>query len=535
MLVLAVALWWLPNLLRILTPSKRYSHTYIYIYSYIYIYTCVCVRCVLSCPSHFLCPNPIPPVPSTIVGHGQFRTQRHIRAGEKRSPLSASRRTTPHPRPWTLLPTTDTAPTWSWRAVPSPRPPSGVGTERETRGCNDCAHLLTHCALAGYSLAFGIVQEYYATHLPTAAAAPSAVASIGTTQTGVLYLMMPLSFTLLTRRPGLKPWCGPLGLALAVASLVASSYVNSVAALVATQGVLYALGCGLLFSPASLYLDDWFVARKGLAYGVMWASKSLVGVVMPFAMRALLDRYGLGPALRLWAVASVVLALPLAFLLKPRRRGRPIGPAGGSGGSNSGYGTADPPVSFSFLRSGLFWMLQIGNIAQALGYQMPMTYLPSYADAASSGSSSSLGPPPPRSPLPLLHPRLSHPRPARRPSPPHDAGPAPRCRQRRGRLSPLGPQPLPLLISRQRQHHHRHDSNPRPLHPPLRLLRRRLQRHVPRCVARTGRCRPHRRLGPRLRRPCLAAAAWASPSADPSAARYCCWVAAVATPSCLGP
>ncbi|KAK8075108.1 hypothetical protein PG997_009771 [Apiospora hydei] len=175
----------------------------------------------------------------------------------------------------------------------------------------------------GYSQAYGIFQEYY-TSTQIVAGPPSAIASIGASQTGIMYLMMPLSFTALIKYPRLRRWCGPLGLVMTTASLVASAYATTVGQLVATQGVLYAIGCGLLFSPTSLYLDEWFVERKGMAYGVLWAGKSAVGMVMPTAQR---------------------------------------------------------PLSFAFSKSTYFWMLQTGSMLQSMGYLMPQTYIASYAQS----------------------------------------------------------------------------------------------------------------------------------------------------------
>ncbi|KAK7424830.1 hypothetical protein QQZ08_008460 [Neonectria magnoliae] len=181
-----------------------------------------------------------------------------------------------------------------------------------------------------------------------------------------MYLMMPLAFIALNRYPWLRRWCGPLGLAITVASLTASAFASNIGALIATQGVLYALGCSLIFSPISLYMDEWFVERKGFAYGVMWAGKSAVGVAMPFLFSSLLQRFGLRSTLISWAVASVVLTSPTLLLLKPR-----IEPSRDS---------RPRPVCFSFLSSMPFWMLQIGIVIQSLGYLMPSTYLASYAN-----------------------------------------------------------------------------------------------------------------------------------------------------------
>jgi hypothetical protein len=36
--------------------------------------------------------------------------------------------------------------------------------------------------------------------------------------------------------------------------------------------VVYALGGGFAYTPAILFLDEWFIRRKGLAFGIMWVS-----------------------------------------------------------------------------------------------------------------------------------------------------------------------------------------------------------------------------------------------------------------------
>lgn len=191
-----------------------------------------------------------------------------------------------------------------------------------------------------------------------------------------MYLMMPLAFVALAKYPLLRPYCGPLGLLITVASLAASAFSRDVGALIATQGVLYALGCSLLFSPISVYMDEWFVARKGLAYGVMWAGKSTVGVAMPFLFSVALKRFGLRSTLLGWAGASTVLTLPSLLFLKPR--------------VDVGRDARPKPICFSFLGFMSFWMLQVGIVIQSLGYLMPSTYLASYATAI--GLSSVTGP-----------------------------------------------------------------------------------------------------------------------------------------------
>ncbi|KAF4452586.1 hypothetical protein F53441_4605 [Fusarium austroafricanum] len=218
----------------------------------------------------------------------------------------------------------------------------------------------------GYSVSFGIFQEFYSRPgSPINKESSGTIATIGALQQGVMYLMMPFSFFILTRYPRLRHLCGPVGLLVTTASLTASAFVNTVGALIATQGFLYSLGCGLLFSPISHYMNEWFVERKGMALGVMWAGKSATGIAMPFVFDALLSHISLRATLLAWAGASAAMTLPTLLFIKPRI---PL------------HTQAEvQPLSFNFLRHTSFWMMQASVVIQSLGYLMPSTYLASYA------------------------------------------------------------------------------------------------------------------------------------------------------------
>lgn len=136
---------------------------------------------------------------------------------------------------------------------------------------------------------------------------------------GILYLLSPVTFTLLTRYPHLPKSCAFVGLALSVGGSLLSSFATTVWQMIVTQGVICGLGNGLVFSPTTLYLDQWFVRRKGLAYGIMWAGKSICGVALPFMTSACLDRFGAKTTLRAWTVVTVSLPLIPLFLFKLTR------------------------------------------------------------------------------------------------------------------------------------------------------------------------------------------------------------------------
>ncbi|KAG2413617.1 hypothetical protein HFD88_002806 [Aspergillus terreus] len=226
--------------------------------------------------------------------------------------------------------------------------------------------MLASCCLIqlpvwGFSLVFGIFQEYLMTH-------DVLKGSKGGLAVGLLYLLSPISFTLLTRYPHLQKYCAPVGLFLSVCGSLLSSFSQSVWHLILTQGVLCAIGNGLVFSPTTLYLDQWFVQRKGLAYGIMWAAKSICGVGLPFVASACLGKFGARTTLRAWTVTTLLSTLVALPFVKPRV---PPSPS-----------TSVKRIDLTFLKLATFWMLQLGNIIQGFGYFLPSTYLPSYSTSA---------------------------------------------------------------------------------------------------------------------------------------------------------
>jgi len=164
----------------------------------------------------------------------------------------------------------------------------------------DCGHqawlCLAGCFVAnvlvwGFAFSFGVLQEYYTTHEPFAAH-PAGIPAVGTTATGLSYLTMPIYFFLFQKFPDWRRVSCYASLPLIAASLIGASFARSVPQLLFCQGVLYALAGNALITPTITYLDEWFVRRKGLAVGIMWAGDGTGGVIMPLLMQAMLSKIG---------------------------------------------------------------------------------------------------------------------------------------------------------------------------------------------------------------------------------------------------
>jgi MFS family permease len=120
-----------------------------------------------------------------------------------------------------------------------------------------------------------------------------------------MYLASPLMFAVLQRWPEFRRKSLLYGLLTVACALVLSSFATTVWHLLLTQGLLYALGGGFLYYPIFFFIDEWFIRRKGFAYGVMWAGSGCGGLAGPLVMNWGLARYGHQVFLRGWAVAIV--------------------------------------------------------------------------------------------------------------------------------------------------------------------------------------------------------------------------------------
>ena len=216
-------------------------------------------------------------------------------------------------------------------------------------------------------MSYGVLQEQYTAHLQLQGSS-RLTGAIGTTLSGVLYISLPFLSTLFSSR--LSRWrrsAAVVGLIISGASLVISASSTAVWHLLVTQGILCGLGSALVYSPTTLYLDEWFIRRKSYAYGVILGSKNIVGTGTPFLTPALLGRLGLQNTLRIWGVITIsgILVIPLMH-------------------SRTASGTNTEPrttkrTPWKFLTHPTFYIFHIANIVFSSGYGLPQTYLPSYA------------------------------------------------------------------------------------------------------------------------------------------------------------
>jgi MFS family permease len=156
-----------------------------------------------------------------------------------------------------------------------------------------------------------------------------------------------------------------LGLLIMCLALALSSFSTTVTHLITTQGIFYAIGGSIAYASCIIYLEEWFSARRGLAFGIMWSATGLSGVVLPVLLEWLLSTKGHQTTLRIFACLVFGMTAPLAYFVKPRL---PVAQA-----------TKARPFSLRFVVERPFVMYQACNVLEAVGFFLPGIYLPSYA------------------------------------------------------------------------------------------------------------------------------------------------------------
>ncbi|KAI1433405.1 major facilitator superfamily domain-containing protein [Xylaria sp. CBS 124048] len=215
----------------------------------------------------------------------------------------------------------------------------------------------------GFAYSFGVFHDYYAQHAPFSSSGN--VAIIGTSAIGILYLFSPVVLGVCQMYPHQARFATPVGLLIACLSLSLASLATSTDALILLQGVLYAVGGAIAYCPTISYIDEWFVARKGMAYGIVWGGEGLASTLIPLVLERLLAKFGHQTTLRASAIAIFLICAPLSVFIRPRL---PLD------------NTAPPrPWGFRFSLSRSFAPYQLGNIIEATGHVVPGIYLPTYA------------------------------------------------------------------------------------------------------------------------------------------------------------
>ncbi|CAO2647664.1 Nn.00g085860.m01.CDS01 [Neocucurbitaria sp. VM-36] len=226
--------------------------------------------------------------------------------------------------------------------------------------------------LWGFPLSFGVFQEYYS-RLPAFKDEPY-ISIVGTTASGISYLGAPFAIPFIRRWSTYRTHMILVGWPLCIVGLIAGSFADRLSTLILTQGVMYGTGFIIFYYPILSMVDEFWVKRRGMAYGLLCSASGASGAVTPLLLQVLLRKYGYRTTLRSVAVMLMVVTGPLIPLLK------------GRAGLQQ---NTSPRTDWSFYKKRLFWIYTVSNLLMGMGFFFPSLYLPSYA--SSLGLSGSQG------------------------------------------------------------------------------------------------------------------------------------------------
>lgn len=166
----------------------------------------------------------------------------------------------------------------------------------------------------GCSCKLGIFQTYYETQYPETSA--SVISLIGSLQAAMIE-GTGMMVGVLMEKFGLKRLmiCGAI---LQLGALLATSFCTAIWQLYLTQGLAFGIGAGTLYIAAVSVPGQWFHRRKATAYGALYTSSGLGGVIWPIAIANLLPKVGYGWTLRIIMFVSLVQIVFGLFFVKER-------------------------------------------------------------------------------------------------------------------------------------------------------------------------------------------------------------------------
>ncbi|KAK7022118.1 major facilitator superfamily domain-containing protein [Favolaschia claudopus] len=235
----------------------------------------------------------------------------------------------------------------------------------------------------GFPNSYGVFLDAYLQNPRYASqkSSTSLLPLIGTLSSGIIYCSGFFITPIASRYPQHRRKLIWIGAAICSATLVGASYATKILQLVLLQGVLYGIGGSLLYWQCLSFMSEWFVLRRGLANGILFAGTAVGGIILPLTMTPLIATYGLSSTLRILGIAVAILFLLTIPFVKGRlsnTRTRIHGPAP--------RGAARPR---DWLTQKAFWIFIVINTLQALAYFIPIIYLPTFANALHESSSKS--------------------------------------------------------------------------------------------------------------------------------------------------
>ncbi|MCO5565614.1 hypothetical protein L7F22_019288 [Adiantum nelumboides] len=179
---------------------------------------------------------------------------------------------------------------------------------------------LLECLIWGMGNSYGAFQDYhlYNKQSPLYGSSSAATAAAGTLITAGQYFAPFLFLGILNAFPHKIKLFQAITLSVSAIGLVGASFNPNVASVTLLQGFLSGWSGGAFYTPAMLWLPQWFDQKRGFATGMIFVGSGIGGVIWPFGLNFLLEGVGFEWTLRALAILQLILGATIAFFLRPR-------------------------------------------------------------------------------------------------------------------------------------------------------------------------------------------------------------------------
>ncbi|KAJ3358516.1 hypothetical protein GGF32_000358 [Allomyces javanicus] len=249
----------------------------------------------------------------------------------------------------------------AWQADPRARIDGGLIAWMQV-----VASFMVHFAAFGIQYSYGAFQKWYQM-VDFPHASPSSLSLVGTLGPATMFLTGIFVGRIAERVPfKLVVLAGSIFLG---AGMILASFATQVWHLYLTQGVMYGLGCSLVYFPGVSVPTQWFDQRRSLAVGIAVAGSGAGGLVWSNVIIDLLPKIGSAWTLRITGLVSLAMLLLASAMIRTR-----LPPSKGVRPD----GTRPPLLDLSFFKDTRFLPLFFGAVLIPFGYLQPFYWLPSY-------------------------------------------------------------------------------------------------------------------------------------------------------------
>jgi MFS family permease len=199
---------------------------------------------------------------------------------------------------------------------------------------------------------------------------------------GLIYFVLGVGGGMLADRFGPRAVC-MTGMVCIAAGLLGTSLAQSMATVYLCYGVGIGIGIALVYTPSIACVQPWFTRRRGLAAGIASAGIGAGTLVVPLLATGAIAWMQWRDALRLLALAVLVLGLGCAALMR-----RAPAAQATSGGANL------PPPGHTLreaLHSRKFWWLYLGAVLAAPSMFVPFAHVSAAARDAGIDTAQAVG------------------------------------------------------------------------------------------------------------------------------------------------